>query len=96
MKHLSTILVILAFSQFVNAQQAKRRGGRPHGPPPEAIEACSNANANDSCSFEGRRGEALSGTCADSPQGLACRPEGKPPRHGNDQQDDRGDSSSSF
>ena len=54
---------------------------REHGKPPKvALEACAAAVQGDQCSFEGRRGESLEGTCeapADKP--LACRPEGPPP-----------------
>lgn len=66
------------------------REGRGHrrGPPPEAIAACKGKASGAACSFTGRRGEALSGTCfapppraesgtggqAESPP-LACRPQ---------------------
>jgi len=49
------------------------------GPPPVAIEACAAAVEGDPCSFEGRRGNSVEGSCAsrdDKP--LACRPD----RHG--------------
>ncbi len=51
-----------------------------HAIPQEAITACSQLQEGDSCSFSGRQGETMSGTCATPPpefsdQGLACRPE---------------------
>lgn len=42
------------------------------GPPPEAIAACQNKTAGNSCSFTGRRGENLTGSCFQPP----ARPEG--------------------
>ena len=52
-------------------------GKQRRGPPPVALEACSAAVEGDPCSFEGRRGTTLDGTCEsreDKP--LACRPDG--------------------
>lgn len=34
-----------------------------HGPPPEAIAACQGKSAGAACSFTGREGRALTGTC---------------------------------
>jgi hypothetical protein len=45
----------------------QQSGDRPHGPPPEAITACSGKAAGAACSFVGRRGEQLSGTCFTPP-----------------------------
>jgi len=55
-----------------------RRGHR-RGPPQQAIEACADASAGDECTFDNRRGDAMSGNCVDRPRadGLACRPEGR-------------------
>ena len=45
-------------------------GGQQHkGPPPQAIEACQGKSAGSACSFTGRNGEALSGTCFAPPAG---------------------------
>lgn len=64
----------LALSGLALAQ----RGGHkrpPRRPPPEAIDACKDKAAGDSCSFKSPHG-TLSGTCwapsEDLP--LACRP----------------------
>jgi len=54
-----------------NSSEKQRRG-----PPQVAIEACAAAVEGDPCSFEGRRGNTLEGSCAsrdDKP--LACRPD---------------------
>lgn len=57
--------------------------GRPQGPPPEAIEACAELEEDDVCSFSGRRGEAVQGSCIVPQQKeatLACAPTGgRPP-----------------
>lgn len=58
-------------------------GERPrHGPPPEAIDACKGKAANAACTFTGRQGEKLTGTCFKPPEAadkpMACRPAGAP------------------
>ena len=55
-----------------------RRGHR-RGPPQQSIDACADASAGDECSFENRRGDAMSGNCVEGRrggEGLHCRPEG--------------------
>ena len=76
---LMAVLIVLFTSITVHAQteddERPRRG--KNGPPEVALEACSNLVQGDPCSFEGRRGNAVDGTCEtreDKP--LACRPEG--------------------
>lgn len=72
----SLLLVGAAYAE--SEQDNPRREHR--GPPEAALEACSNSVAGDPCSFEGRHGEALEGTCeAPDDKPLACRPEGGPP-----------------
>ena len=47
------------------------------GPPPEAMDACGNFTSGAACSFTGRRGQAIAGTCQSGPDGsgpLACKP----------------------
>ncbi len=44
-------------------------GQQRKGPPPEAIQACQGKSANAACSFTGRNGETLSGTCFAPPAG---------------------------
>lgn len=48
------------------------------GPPQKAFDACEGSSSGSTCSFEGRRGDTLSGTCG-SPrdgnnEGLVCMP----------------------
>ncbi len=84
--HMNRSLVALIASQLlmgtVNAQSdEENKPRREHrGPPAEALEACSILVQGDPCSFEGKRGETLEGTCeAPDDKPLACRPEGGPP-----------------
>lgn len=61
------------------ANPGRDGGDRPHGPPPEAFEACLDLAEDDACSFAGRDGEELAGTCIAGPRDdlpLACRPDG--------------------
>ena len=54
---------------YGNQRKARR------GPPPEALEACTNAQEGVSCSFIGRRDEAVTGTCEFKRDDLVCAPE---------------------
>ncbi len=51
-------------------------GERPHGPPPEAISACQGKANGAACTFTGRRGESLTGTCFTPPNKPAGPPAG--------------------
>ncbi|PZX12716.1 hypothetical protein [Celeribacter halophilus] len=59
---------------------AQSSGGQQQRPPSEAMDACSGKSSGASCSFSGRDGESMSGTCSspDSNAPLACTPEGGP------------------
>lgn len=77
---MKTILITLSFALISNSAMAERGGDgdkkQRRGPPPEAIEACSNLNEGDACQFTGRRGD-VSGTCFMPPKDdseLACKP----------------------
>ena len=48
---------------------------RPRKPPKEAIEACNNKSENETVSFTGRFGEALSATCQYIDEILTAVPE---------------------
>jgi len=78
-----TALIIASMLFKIPAYARPEDGGRPHGPPPEAIEACADLAEGDTCSFTGRRNDEVKGTCMAPPQGgdeeLACAPEGGPP-----------------
>lgn len=67
-------------------------GGRPHGPPPEAIAACKGKAVGDSVSFTGRRGETLTGTCQKAGEVLAARPANMPEHEGHGGHGKQGDS----
>jgi len=89
MKAISFLVVALGctvplMSASVQAQPgADGDGHPPRRPPKEAVDACEGADEGDACSFAGREGETLSGTCEGPPDAsdkpLACRPEGAPP-----------------
>ena len=84
----SKLFTALFFAFMVSASvsyAAPGDRGRPQGPPPEAIQACADLSQGDACSFTGRRDDVVSGTCIVLPsgdEGLACAPEGGPPRDG--------------
>ena len=82
MKNLSMLLTLLTVltACAANAEPGSERGGR-RGPPPEALEACAAQSEGSTCSFSGRNGEELTGSCFAPPQGdgdLACRPDNAP------------------
>lgn len=57
------------------AQSQTGQGPPPGGPPPEAIKACTKQAVSAACSFTGRGGQKLSGSCFAPPgRVLACRP----------------------
>ena len=84
-------ILLIGFAASVCAQGG---GERPHGPPPEAIAACKGVVSAATCSFVGRQGEKMSGTCfkpsvggQGKPAGqgempLACRPDRRGPGAG--------------
>jgi hypothetical protein len=77
---LALVLTSCVATNIAKAQPSEQSGKR-HGPPQEAREACSNSSEGDSCSFPGRRGDNVAGTCIvpRSEDGLACAPAGGPP-----------------
>lgn len=82
----SALFTALFFASMVSASvscAASGDRGRPQGPPPEAIKACADLSQGDACSFTGRRDDEIKGSCITLPNGddgLACAPEGGPPR----------------
>lgn len=83
--HRNLIALIATMTIAAAARAEPERENKPRrehrGPPAAALEACSTAVQGDPCSFEGRRGNAVEGTCeAPDDKPLACRPEGGPPR----------------
>ncbi len=68
-----------------NAPCERSNHERPHGPPPEALEACKDKKSGEACQFNSPRGDSVSGICS-APQDkpLACKPE-RPPMPGQQQ-----------
>ncbi|MDO6585106.1 hypothetical protein Q4543_06210 [Salipiger sp. 1_MG-2023] len=60
--------------------QLAQSGEKPARPPKEAIDACSGKSNGASCSFAGKDGTSMSGTCKapDSKTPAACAPAGAP------------------
>ncbi len=85
---LMTTLVVFTAPAVFAADDDTRQGNRRHGPPQEAIDACSALTAGDTCTFVGRDEEELTGTCF-APEGkeLACKPEGSDERMGKQRRD---------
>ncbi len=73
-------LAVVAQSAGAEEECDERRGRR--GPPAEAFEACAEAEEGASCSFYGRRDEALTGTCEFRRVDFVCVPEGHGRRGG--------------
>jgi hypothetical protein len=75
-------LGLIAGSAVAQSNEENRPEREHRAPPAVALEACSNSVQGDPCSFEGRQGEALDGSCdAPDDKPLACRPEGGPPKN---------------
>ena len=73
-------MLFLVGTAYAESDQENNQRREHRGPPEAALEACSSSVQGDPCSFEGRRGDALEGTCdAPDDKPLACRPEGGPP-----------------
>ena len=79
-----SVVGISLFSSHVLLAQSRRQGNRPQGqmrgrpqggPPPEALEACQNKQAGDSCRFESPHG-TIDGQCRTIQNQSACVPEG--------------------
>ncbi|PRQ09667.1 hypothetical protein [Enhygromyxa salina] len=79
-------LATLILESFLLTLLANAPGGsdgdHPPRPPREAVEACADRASGDACSFEGREGETVNGSCftPDADKPLACRPDHPPPR----------------
>ena len=84
MNHILTTLIatlLLVGTAHAESDQENKERREHRGPPEVAMESCSSSVQGDPCSFEGRRGDTMEGTCEgvdDKP--LACRPEGAPPK----------------
>jgi 4-amino-4-deoxy-L-arabinose transferase-like glycosyltransferase len=71
-----------------SAQPQGGQGNRPSGAPQEALDACASLTQGESCSFTGKNGNTVSGSCITPPNldALACAPQGmqngQPPVNG--------------
>jgi hypothetical protein len=74
---LPALVMLLSLAPL--AARAADEPPRHSGPPPEALQACKDKQAEAACTFTGPRG-SMEGSCF-APQGkpLACRPAGAPP-----------------
>jgi len=69
------LLAIYATNAIGNDASPQEKGGRRHGPPPEAYTACEGKKAGDTAKFVNPRGEAVTGTCQQEGDRLALRPD---------------------
>lgn len=78
------LITALVFSGTIFAQP---RGG-DRVPPENAISVCEGKADQSSCTMEGRRGDQLSGTCENTPDGayFACKPSHRGGRRGSSQE----------
>jgi uncharacterized protein YdeI (BOF family) len=62
--------------QQMQHSSGKEQNGQPHRPPKEAVDACQSSSSGASCSFSGREGKQMTGTCwsPDTSKPLACKP----------------------
>lgn len=72
------LLVILTVLLPASAFASGRGGGRPQGPPPEAIAACEGKSVGDSVEFEGRRGDTVEATCKEIEGQIVAFPNNMP------------------
>lgn len=79
----TTVLMSLFFISCANSQPS---GDDRRGPPKAALSACVDKQAEEACSFTGRRGD-LSGICytPSDEKPLACKPSGKRPEKPKDE-----------
>jgi hypothetical protein len=76
------VLMALQLSSVAGAEgDGERRKGR-RGPPPEAVDACTDSQEGAGCSFIGRRDETVGGTCEFMRDDFVCVPEGHRGRGG--------------
>jgi len=74
--------IFIACGALSNEAAAQDRGGRRHGPPPEAYTACEGKSEGDAAEFESPRGNTVTGTCEYEGDRLVLRPDNPPPGHG--------------
>ncbi|MCS5711560.1 hypothetical protein [Candidatus Berkiella aquae] len=81
-------LCLLSSIVAFNVQANETQSGAPHlVPPQESLDACKNKAENESCSFTGKLGDEVKGTCHKGPHGqgpLGCAPNDGPKPHPGD------------
>ena len=75
---LTFLAVFILSHSFINEASARGRGGRHHGPPPEAYTACEGKTEGDTAEFESPRGDLVTGTCEAEGDRLVLRPDNPP------------------
>ena len=76
------LALLIAIYASGNGAWAQDRGGRRHGPPPEAYTACEGKSAGDKAEFESPRGDTVTGTCVQKGDRLVLHPDNPPQRGG--------------
>ena len=77
-RKISIVFVLLAIyttNAIGNDASPQEKGGRRHGPPPEAYTACEGKKAADTAKFVNPRGETVTGTCEQEGNRLVLRPD---------------------
>ena len=76
--HLLSFTLLILTSQFAAADNNQQGNSGRQGPPQEAFTACENKSAGDSAQFEGRNGEAITGTCEEKRGKMVLIPDNMP------------------
>jgi hypothetical protein len=74
----AALAAMLASAAAAQPNQPPPQGPR-HGPPRIALQACEGLAEGDACTFNGRYGERIAGTCAAFGEQIACLPPDAPP-----------------
>jgi hypothetical protein len=76
-KLLMTLAFLSATLLIANDGRGGQRGGMDRQPPQEAISVCEGQSEGATCEMTTPRGESVSGTCTNTPDGkyFACKPE---------------------
>ena len=76
--HLLSFTLLILTSRFAAADNNQQGNSGRQGPPQEAFTACENKSAGDSAQFEGRNGEAITGTCEEKRGKMVLIPDNMP------------------
>ncbi len=79
----SIVSILLAIFTLTNAfggdSSLQESGGRHHGPPPEAYDACEGKSAGDMAEFVSPHGDTVTGVCELQGDRLVLHPDNPPP-----------------